>query len=224
MEENNTNDQRVKQAYKERAAEYDRSVRLFDIFSWFGFSISNWRKTAVAQLHLKPGDTVIDIGCGTGLNFPILQRAVGPEGRIIGVDLSAEMLAEAQQTAAANGWENVQLACADAAQFAYPKDVDAVLSTYALILIPSCGQVAANACAALKPGGRFAVLDMAWPPYMPLWFRHVLFFLKSYGVNEAVLQRRAWETVQQTMTEQLTELSLKKYWFQFFYICSGTLG
>lgn len=218
------NEGRVGQAYQERAAGYDREVGLFELFSWAGFSILNWRKQAIAQLDLKPGDTVIDIGCGTGLNFALLQQAVGSQGKIIGVDLSAEMLAEAQQTADANGWDNLQLVCADAAQFDYPTNADAALSTYALILIPACGQVVARACGALKPGGRFAVLDMAWPPAFPLWFRHVLFFLKTYGVDKTVLQRRPWETVQTAMAEQLSEITLKKYWFQFFYIISGTMG
>ncbi|MCG6970554.1 MAG: methyltransferase domain-containing protein [Gammaproteobacteria bacterium] len=46
-------------------------------------------------MQLAPGGTVVDLGCGTGLNFPLLQQAVGPVGRVISVDLSAEMLARA---------------------------------------------------------------------------------------------------------------------------------
>ena len=60
--------------------------------------------------------------------------------------------------------------------------------------------------------------------YIPLWFRYVLFFLKSYGVDKAVLERRSWETVQAAMAEQLTDISLKKYWFQFFYLCCGQMA
>ena len=224
MEEGIPTDRLVRQAYQDKAADYDRSVKTFDLLAWMGFSISGWRREAIAQLQLKPGDTVIDIGCGTGLNFPILQELVGPEGQIIGIDLSTEMLAEAQHTADARGWNNVWLECTDAARFDYPKNADAILSTYVLILVPTCGEVVARACGALKPGGRFAVLDMAWPSYMPLWFRHFLPFLKTYGVDEAVLERRAWESVQGTMVDNLTGISLKKYWFQFFYRCSGVLG
>jgi len=61
------------------------------------------------------GDTVIDMACGTGLNFSLLQKAVGPGGRIVGVDLTDAMLARAQDRIKANGWSNVSLVQADAA-------------------------------------------------------------------------------------------------------------
>ncbi|MCI0519466.1 MAG: hypothetical protein L0Z70_04335, partial [Chloroflexi bacterium] len=72
--------------YSRRAPGYDRAVRFFELFSWMGFSIDRWRRQAVAALALQPGGRVVDIGCGTGLNFPLLVQAVGSEGEIIGVD------------------------------------------------------------------------------------------------------------------------------------------
>lgn len=81
------NRQEVIDAYRQRAPRYNLAVNLFDVFAWFGFNISGWRRQAVSALNLKPGDTVVDIGCGTGLNFPLLHRAVGPEGTIIGGDM-----------------------------------------------------------------------------------------------------------------------------------------
>ncbi len=222
MKEDKDDKQRVNSAYQQRATKYDLSVRLFDIFAWFGFNISGWRREAISKLNLKPGDTVIDIGCGTGLNFPLLHQAVGESGTIIGVDLSDEMLNQARQRATANGWDNIQLVCLDAAQFDFPEGVDGILSTYALILIPNCGQVVVNACQALASGGRLVVLDMAWPRYCPLWWRHVLVFLRSYGVTIDVLRRRPWDTVQKEMGEHLVEMSQKSFWFGFFYLCCGT--
>lgn len=79
--------QEIVDAYRQRAPIYDLAVRLFDIFAWFGFNISGWRTQAVSGLGLKAGDTVVDIGCGTGLNFPLLYRAVGQQGMIMGVEL-----------------------------------------------------------------------------------------------------------------------------------------
>lgn len=212
----------VIQAYRQRASGYDRAVRLFDAFARFGFDLAGWRGEAVTALALKPGDSVVDIGCGTGLNFPLLHRAVTSRGQIIGVDVSEAMLAQARQAAQSNGWTNVQLVCADAAQFRFPRRVDGVLSTYALILVPDCGGAVANACAALATGGRLAVLDMAWPRYCPLWWRHVLFFLRSYGVTADMLRRRPWQTVQEAMAGRLADFSLRAFWFGFFYLARGT--
>ena len=214
--------QEVVEAYRQQATGYDQAVRLFDVFSWFGLNISGWRKQAISALYLKPGDTVVDIGCGTGLNFPLLHRAIGSEGTIIGVDLSDGMLAQARQTVATNQWANVQLMCADAALFEFPPQVDGVLSTYTLTLVPDCGRVVSNACEALAPGGRLAILDMAWPRYCPLWWRHVLFFLRTYGVTAEVLRRRPWQIVQKSMEGVCVGFSKRQFWFGFFYLACGS--
>ena len=218
------NKQEVIDTYRQRAPRYDLAVRLFDIFAWLGFNISGWRNQAVSELNLKDGDTVVDIGCGTGLNFPLLHRAVGSAGTIIGVDLSDAMLAQARHTAEANQWANVQLVCADAAQYEFPSKVDAIVSAYTLTLVPDCGRVISNAYAALAPGGRLVVLDMSWPKYCPLWWRHVLFFLRSYGVTADVLRRRPWEIVQRSMKELFQDYSQRQFWFGFFYLACGAAG
>ena len=76
-------------------------------------------KPGHVRTGLKDGDTVVDIGCGTGLNFPLLHRVVGPNGTIIGVDLSETMLAQARHMAEAKDvlrrrpWEIVQRAMED---------------------------------------------------------------------------------------------------------------
>ena len=212
----------VVQTYQQRASRYDLVVRLFDAFAWFGFNISGWRKQAIILLNLKPGDTVVDIGCGTGLNFPLLNQAVTSSGKIIAVDLSDAMLDQARQTIAANRWTNIQLVCADAAQFEFPSKVNAIISAYTLTLVPDCERVIANAYAALVPSGRLAVLDMSWPQYCPLWWRHVLFFLHAYGVTVDVLRRQPWKIVQRSMKERFHDYFQKQFWFGFFYLACGT--
>lgn len=220
----NSSRQDVVETYQHRAQKYDLTVRLFDIFAWFGFNISGWRKQAISALNLKPGDTVVDIGCGTGLNFPLLYEAVTSSGKIIGVDLSDAMLDQARQTIVANQWANIQLVCADAAQYEFPSRVDAVVSTYTLILVPDCERVVSNARAALVPGGHLVVLDMSWPKYCPLWWRHVLFFLRSYGVTADVIRRRSWEIIQRSMKNQFQDFYQRQFWFGFFYLACGTAG
>ncbi len=211
----------VVHAYRKRAGRYDRAVTFFDLFRPFGFDIPAWRREAVRALDLKPGDTVVEIGCGTGLNFPLLQEAVTPEGKIIGVELSEAMLSQARQRVADNGWKNVELVHTDAAWFEFPANVGGILSTFVLILIPECGQIVSRGCEALAPGRRWAVLDMAWPRSFPLWWRHMLFFLKSYGVTEETLKRRPWDIVWETLQQQLVDVTRRSYWMGFFYLATG---
>ena len=91
--------------YQKQAKDYDQSgIHGLDAF----------RREAVKRLHLKHGDLVVDIGCGTGLNFPWLQEAIGETGRIIGVDLTDAMLEQARLRVATHGWQNVELVQADA--------------------------------------------------------------------------------------------------------------
>jgi len=222
MIQNSNSRKDVADTYQKRAPRYNFVVKLFDVFAWFGFNISGWRRQAISALNLKPGDTVVDIGCGTGLNFPLLYREITSTGRIIAVDISEAMLAQAQQAITANQWTNVQLVCADAAQFEFPSRVDAIVSAYTLTLVPDCGKVISNAFAALTPGGRLVVLDMAWPQYCPLWWRNVLFFLRTYGVTAEVLRCRPWEIVQRSTKELCQDYSQRQFWFGFFYLACGT--
>ena len=108
------------------------------------------RREAVKRLDLKRGDLVVDIGCGTGLNFPWLQEAIGPEGRIIGVDLTDAMLEQARLRVAKAGWKNVELVQADAASYEFPAQVNGILATFALTFIPQAKLVIQNGCRALR--------------------------------------------------------------------------
>ena len=142
---------------------YRKKARHYDITSQFypvpGYPQRGQRLRAVQALALRPGDSVVDIACGTGLNFSPIEQAIGPEGRIVGVDLTDAMLAQAQHRIETKGWSNISLVQADAAEFEFPTEVDAILSTYALSQVPECGDVIAHgaACAAVRlrrPVGR----------------------------------------------------------------------
>jgi ubiquinone/menaquinone biosynthesis C-methylase UbiE len=104
----------VADLYRKRAKRYDFTANLYYLI---GLREWAYRKQAVEALNLQRGDTVVEIGCGTGLNFSLLRQAIGPEGRIIGVDLTAAMLDQARQRVAENGWSNVELVQSDAALF-----------------------------------------------------------------------------------------------------------
>jgi SAM-dependent methyltransferase len=111
--------------YRRRAPGYDRGLN--------SRVVSGVRRRAVERLELERGAVVLDVACGTGLNFAAIQRAVGPGGRLIGVELSPEMLGVARARVEASGWRNVELLqsaveeadmpVADAALFSYTHDV-----------------------------------------------------------------------------------------------------
>ncbi|HTF54435.1 MAG TPA: methyltransferase domain-containing protein [Pseudonocardia sp.] len=87
------------QAYLSLAEDYQRRATLFP----------GWRERLVEQLAPRPGDVVIDVGCGPGLNFTALQTHLGPTGRIIGIDESPQLLAVAAHQATRHGWDNIEL-------------------------------------------------------------------------------------------------------------------
>lgn len=179
--------------YRRRAGWYDFSANLYYLI---GFRETHYRKATVAALGLKPGDVVVEIGCGTGLNFGHLQSAVGESGRVIGVDLTDAMLAQARQRIARNGWRNVTLVQCDAAAYEFPRDVHGVLSTFALTLVPEYETVIAHAGAALTPGGRLAVLDFRRPDTWPLWLvRLGVLITRPFGVSLDLTTRKPWETM-----------------------------
>src|SRR6201986_5449068 len=161
---------RLIDTYRKKAKHYDVTSRLYPVP---GYPHGAQRLRAVQALGLRAGDSVIDIACGTGLNFPLIEEQIGPGGRIIGVDLTDAMLARAQDRIAAHGWRNVSLVQSDAAEFDFPTQADAILSTYALTQVPECAAVIAHGAAALSRGGRWVVLDLKVPANTPRWLAHV---------------------------------------------------
>jgi len=183
----------IRSLYKKRARHYDLSANLYYLA---GFREFAYRKRAVDLLELKPGDTVVEIGCGTGLNFGLLQQKVGPEGRIIGVDLTAEMLDRARERCQANGWRNVQLVERDAASFRFPENIDGVISTFALTLVPQYETVIRNAASGMRNGGRMVLLDLQMPTWPRPLVKIGIALTSAFGVNEEIAKRHPWESMQ----------------------------
>lgn len=201
--------------YRRQARRYDASVVLYYLI---GFRQAAYRKKAVAALGLRPGDTVVELGCGTGLNFSHLQAAVGRGGRIIGLDLTDRTLDEARARVQRSGWSNVELVCGDAAAYDYPTRVDGVLSTFALTLVPEYDEVIRRGAAALSPEGRFVVLDFKKPKHAPRWLLQLMLLVtKPFAVTLDLAERHPWES----METHLAGLVMRDYYFGFAYLAMG---
>jgi SAM-dependent methyltransferase len=168
---------------------------------------------------------VVDIACGTGLNFSLIEQAIGPDGRIIGVDLTDAMLAEARHRIETNGWSNISLVQADAAEFGFPTKVDGILSTYALTHLPECGDVIAHGAAALSPGGRWAVLDLKVPDNAPRWLAQPgIALARRFGSVDEWIVRRPWEAIRAAMRDSLADLSWTELFFGTAFLAAGSRG
>jgi len=206
--------------YRKKAKHYDMTSRLYPVP---GYPQRTQRLGAVQALGLRPGGTVIDMACGTGLNFPLLQQAVGPGGRIVGVDLTDAMLARAHDRIQANGWSNVSLVQADAAGFDFPAGVDAILSTYALTQVPECAEVIAHGAAALSAGGRWAVLDLKVPGSTPGWLLQLgTATVRPFAAIDQWMMRRPWDAIRAAMQEELTDFAWTELCFGTAFLAAGS--
>ena len=183
-----------------------------------GFRDWAYRQKAVDVLRLAKGDRVVEIGCGTGRNFALLERAVGPGGAVIAVDVSEALLARARKRVARHGWPNVELVQCDAASYEFPAEVDAVLSTYTLVVLPEYDRIIERACRALKDGKRVAVLDQKLPSGPASRLVPLLDLLsRPLDYSRIVGERRLWESIRR----HAGNVRVEELYFGFVYLAVG---
>jgi demethylmenaquinone methyltransferase/2-methoxy-6-polyprenyl-1,4-benzoquinol methylase len=212
--------ERLIETYRKKARHYDVTSRLYPAP---GYPQRGQRRRAVQALGLRRGAHVVDMACGTGLNFALLQERIGPEGRIVGVDLTDAMLARAEQRVEAHGWSNVSLVQADAAAYEFPGKVDAILSTYALTQVPECREVIAHGAAALSAGGRWVVLDLKVPDNAPRRLAQLgVAAVRPFAGIEEWMTRRPWEAIRAAMAEELTDPTWTELFMGTAFIAAGS--
>jgi demethylmenaquinone methyltransferase/2-methoxy-6-polyprenyl-1,4-benzoquinol methylase len=205
----------VRQPLDAVVARYDRVARWYRYLEWTILLAPRFRRRAVQRLRLREGDTVLELGCGSGRNLGLLRRAVGPAGEVIGVDAAPGMLAEAQKLIARHGWRNVSLIHSDAAQLKLDRRVDVAYFSLSYSVMPDREGALDRAWEALCPGGRIVVMDAGLPDTAlgrvlarPAELVATLFPGDPYS--------RPWEDLQRLAPDPATE----RFQLGMYFICT----
>jgi len=192
--------------YRHRAARYDLELLPFEAI----------RAEAIALLDPRPGATVIDVGCGTGLSFGPLVQRIGPGGRVVGIDPSPDMLALARRRVVQNGWSGIALLQATATDAPLRGRADAALFhfTHDVLRDPAALE---HVFAHLKAGARVVASGLQWAP--PWMLPANLFVLGAalYSVTCMEGLDRPWTL----LAARLAQFELRQRGFGGIYIASG---
>jgi ubiquinone/menaquinone biosynthesis C-methylase UbiE len=193
--------------YRGIAANYDHRVRAGE----------RLRKQAFAEFDLRVGDVVIDVGCGTGLSFPLIEEAIGPSGRLVGIEQSPEMLALARSRVKEAGWKNVSFVEASVQEAAIPVLADALIlfRTHEIMRSPAALE---HVFQFAKPAARVLVVGAKWAPWwafplnVGIWMavRHVTTTFEGF--------RRPWDRVERFVRD----LQVRSAALGAHYIAHGT--
>lgn len=203
--------EKVKRVYNGTAKFYDLALTIYRIAG-----VDRRRVATIDALNLRCGATVVDLGCGTGANLAMLVRSVGPTGQVVGIDLSAEMLAKAREKVARNGWENVELRCGDLRTADLPGALDGAVATFALEMLPDHAEVVARVAERLRPGARIASLGLKEPEHWPRWLIDFAIFInRPFGVSRDYAAIKPWHAIE----ELLSPVSYKEFLAGAAYLC-----
>jgi ubiquinone/menaquinone biosynthesis C-methylase UbiE len=205
----------VRQPLAGVTAGYDRMARWYRLAEPAVGLPPGLRRKAVARLELKPGDSVLEVGCGTGRNLRLLRDAVGASGLVVGVDASAGMLARARRLVSKHDWENVRLMHQDAAELTLDGEIDGALFSLSYSVLPSREPVLDNVWSMMRPGGCLVVMDAGLPASRLGW--------ALTGLGELVARifpgdpySRPWEDLPRLSPTVVTE----RFQFGTYFICA----
>lgn len=195
--------------YRRRAPFYDYELLAFEPV----------RRRAVQALQLEAGQTVLDVGCGTGLSFQLLAEAVGPKGRVVGIEQCPEMAEAARQRALRSGWTQVHVVQAPAEAARFPDRAHAALFVFThdvLLREEAVGNVLAH----LRPGARVVATGLQWAP---AWAVPVNLFVLGAALY-SVTTLGALDAPWRTLAPHLHGLELETLMAGGVYLAAGHVG
>ncbi|MDE1975709.1 MAG: methyltransferase domain-containing protein [Elusimicrobia bacterium] len=192
--------------YHELASNYDRATR----------RAASVRERAVAALDLRPGDTVLDVACGTGACFSLLEEKIGSRGSIVGVELSPDMLSLARKRVESAGWKNVTLIESSMESAVIPS-WDAALFHYTQDVLRS-PKALSNIFASAKNSARVA---LAGTKLFPWWLSPLNIYVRVVNRNYMTTTEslnRPWSLLQ---SDYIPDLNVRQIWLGASYIARG---
>jgi demethylmenaquinone methyltransferase/2-methoxy-6-polyprenyl-1,4-benzoquinol methylase len=192
--------------YRSRAAHYDLELLAFEPV----------RIEAIALLDLHAGDTVLDVGCGTGLSFAALRQRIGPQGRVIGIDPSPEMLEQARRRIGRHRWTGIELLESSAAAAPLEGEADAALFHFTHDVLQD-EDALDHVLAHLRQGARVVAAGLQWAP---AWFVPVNLFVLGaalYSVSCLGNLEQPWRL----LAARLRQVRVRTLGVGGVYIASG---
>jgi len=191
---------------------YRRGVATYDDSNRF----RRLRRHCVDLLELEPGDVILDAACGTGLNFPVIQAALGERGRLIGVDLSPDMLAVARERVSEHRWTNVSLIPSSVEDASIPEDLDAALFflTHDVMRSPPAIE---NVLRCLKHGGRIVAAGAKWAP----WWAWPVNIAVWYGARQYTTTFEGFSRPWSHLNRYISDLQIEVRLRGTMYVASG---
>jgi SAM-dependent methyltransferase len=177
-------------AYAEEAGLYEARSRLFH----------HWRQRLVDLLPVQQGQVVLDVGCGTGLCFALLQERIGPSGTIIGIEPAPRMRERAHRRVVDQGWRNVVLigAPAETARIPHLADHAVFCAVHDVLRSP---QAVRNVLAHVRPGGWVAAVGGKWAPAWAIGLNALVAATHAPFVRDFTGFDRPWAELAQQVTD-----------------------
>ncbi len=177
------------------------------------------RRIAIQRLELQPCDTVLDVGCGTGLSFALLRLGIGTEGRIIGIEQSPDMIAKSRARIKDNHWGKISLVNSPVETATIRHKADAALFhfTHDILLQPAA---VANVIAHLKPGARVVASGLKWADAWAVPVNFLVWMCATHSTTTLQGLQEPWRG----LAGRIGPMRVEAMWGNGIYVASGTVA